>query len=243
MTHIPASSLTPSLITSELAFISHSLLADQKNYHTWAYRQFVLTHFSALLSPVEWEAEQRWVDSLLRVEEGGAGVKEDEHAGEEQDDEEEGEWEEIIGGEGGEERHKGDVRNNSAWGHRWFLAFGRVDAPGPTAMQQEIECVTLYQDEATLHIYRLYTSFWGSGDEIQGFLALFPLIPLFTYALSLEPLNRPSVTPNLRSLLSQTMPHHGITSEGEAKMKHFPKITSITFDVTRHTLFLLTQPT
>jgi len=38
------------------------------------------------------------------------------------------EWVEEDSRDDGEEGEKvvGDVRNNSAWGHRWFLSFGRV---------------------------------------------------------------------------------------------------------------------
>lgn len=81
----------------ELEFISQVLQVDSKNYHTWVYRQWVLSHFGGLAKgdkkaggPGEgqfadlWRGELAYVDKLLRE----------------------------------------DVRNNSAWSHRYFCLFG-----------------------------------------------------------------------------------------------------------------------
>jgi protein farnesyltransferase/geranylgeranyltransferase type-1 subunit alpha len=129
LTHLPPP-IPLSTVRAELAFISRSLLPDAKNYHTWAYRQFVLSHFGAALTEDDWAEERAWTDALLRVETGAASL-----TALEGENDEEGDWEEEEIGEG----HRGDVRNNSAWGHRWFLYFGRADAPGEAALNDEIE--------------------------------------------------------------------------------------------------------
>lgn len=144
LTHLPPP-ISPSTILAELAFISTSLLPDAKNYHTWAYRQFVLTHFAAILSPQNWADEQRWLDTLLKVDEASMLSEEDVP---EEDKEGEDEWDEVVEGEEKKEDdgHVGDVRNNSAWGHRWFLNFGRVgleEEDRQAAIEREIKWVWL----------------------------------------------------------------------------------------------------
>ncbi|GAA5953035.1 hypothetical protein JCM21900_005046 [Sporobolomyces salmonicolor] len=84
----------------ELDFTSKALSLDSKNYHTWAYRQWVLCHFFGDLSltPEDraslseedknkrkgvWQGELEYVDKLLTE----------------------------------------DIRNNSAWNHRFFVCF------------------------------------------------------------------------------------------------------------------------
>lgn len=75
----------------ELDFTAKALALDSKNYHTWAYRQWVLMHFWAApstrgdrtLAPQVWEGEIAYADKLLQE----------------------------------------DLRNNSAWNHRFFIAF------------------------------------------------------------------------------------------------------------------------
>lgn len=88
----------------ELAFTGENLALDSKNYHTWAYRQWVLAHFGGLgvqgthvqapgaaAFPALWDGELAFVDTMLDT----------------------------------------DVRNNSAYNHRWFCVFGRA-AHDPT---------------------------------------------------------------------------------------------------------------
>ncbi|KAG8857107.1 CAAX geranylgeranyltransferase alpha subunit [Serendipita sp. 411] len=65
---------------AELSFIAKVLAMDVKNYHTWAYRQWLLTYFD---DDELWRYELPFVDLLL----------------------------------------KEDVRNNSAWHHRFFVVF------------------------------------------------------------------------------------------------------------------------
>ncbi|KAM0787612.1 hypothetical protein ACM66B_003679 [Microbotryomycetes sp. NB124-2] len=97
----------------ELAFSTRALSFDAKNYHTWAYRQWVLCHFFSDLPdnsqnvtriaststakqdledrPKVWQAELDYVDELLQA----------------------------------------DIRNNSAWNHRFFVCF-ESGQNGPT---------------------------------------------------------------------------------------------------------------
>lgn len=87
--------------SKELGFIAKVLQVDSKNYHTWVYRQWVLSHFGGLAQQTNsgmrgspklgaaeyshlWRGELDFVNELL-----------------------------------GE-----DVRNNSAWSHRYFCIFG-----------------------------------------------------------------------------------------------------------------------
>lgn len=65
---------------AELSFISKVLAVDSKNYHTWAYRQWLLAHFD---QEDLWSLELPSVELLLQE----------------------------------------DVRNNSAWHHRFFVVF------------------------------------------------------------------------------------------------------------------------
>ena len=67
-----------SRLNNELVLTSQILAIDTKNYHTWAYRQWILSHFDR---PQLWNGELEFIDILLRT----------------------------------------DVRNNSAWHHRFFV--------------------------------------------------------------------------------------------------------------------------
>jgi protein farnesyltransferase/geranylgeranyltransferase type-1 subunit alpha len=49
----------------ELLFISNALESDEKNYHTWAYRQWILNHFAAELGDQVWDDEINFVESML----------------------------------------------------------------------------------------------------------------------------------------------------------------------------------
>lgn len=91
-------------LVRELAFIGTVLARDSKNYHTWAYRQWVLAHYGGLgpagaptaaqgKRPWLWEPELAYTQSLLVA----------------------------------------DARNNSAWNHRFFLLFGSRRAEGGPA--------------------------------------------------------------------------------------------------------------
>lgn len=72
---------------------------------------------------------------MLRVENAALVGSETDAVAKE--DDEEDLWEEDKESE----EHEGDVRNNSAWAHRWFLNFGRVGSPGQVVAEKEIRCV------------------------------------------------------------------------------------------------------
>ncbi len=74
----------------ELLFLITVLQVDAKNYHTWAYRQWILAQFSAILDERTWNAEMDFVEEMI--------------------DE--------------------DVRNNSAWSHRFFVVWASGVRPG-----------------------------------------------------------------------------------------------------------------
>lgn len=88
------------LISNELQFIASVLDKDSKNYHTWAYRQWVLAEYAGMELPGSparseamaalWQGELPYVNRLLAE----------------------------------------DVRNNSAWNHRFFVLFGSGRAAG-----------------------------------------------------------------------------------------------------------------
>ncbi|PWN17790.1 protein prenylyltransferase [Microstroma glucosiphilum] len=99
------------VLEAELDFIGSVLSRDSKNYHTWAYRQWVLAHFAGMPQEEEetsasagsagklpelWQAELPYTDKLLAQ----------------------------------------DARNNSAWNHRFFIIFGsrRGAVFGPEAI-------------------------------------------------------------------------------------------------------------
>lgn len=83
--------------SNEMEFIEATLNVDAKNYHTWAYRQWVLVYFGGIGEnqhdmsspgasqfPQLWDAELAYTDMMIRR----------------------------------------DIRNNSAFNHRWFCIFG-----------------------------------------------------------------------------------------------------------------------
>jgi protein farnesyltransferase/geranylgeranyltransferase type-1 subunit alpha len=90
----------------ELAFVARALAIDSKNYHTWAYRQWVLCHFwrrDGQRRPADevaaaWDGEVLFVDSMLAS----------------------------------------DVRNNSAWNHRFFLFFESTAHASDAAVDAEL---------------------------------------------------------------------------------------------------------
>lgn len=70
----------------ELAFITKGLEVDEKNYHTWSYRQWLLAHFDGITHDQGniWDGELDFVHVMLTK----------------------------------------DVRNNSAWHHKFFVVWG-----------------------------------------------------------------------------------------------------------------------
>ncbi|TEB34055.1 protein prenylyltransferase [Coprinellus micaceus] len=96
-------------VKRELEFISRSFEEDSKNYHTWSYRQWVLSHFfgsSASSSVADNDEDEDTIESVWTKELA---------------------WTERM--------LEKDVRNNSAWHHRFFVVFER---PGARVGEGEI---------------------------------------------------------------------------------------------------------
>lgn len=89
----------------ELGFTTRALAFDSKNYHTWAYRQWVFSHFYE--QPNSEHYQKNCADELEFT------------------------------------RHllQADVRNNSAWNHRFFVVFRRTQPASEDIIQREIEYV------------------------------------------------------------------------------------------------------
>lgn len=87
----------------ELGFTTRALAFDSKNYHTWAYRQWVFSHFYEKSDSEDYkkncEDELEFTRHLLLA----------------------------------------DVRNNSAWNHRFFIVFRRTQPASEDIIQREIE--------------------------------------------------------------------------------------------------------
>lgn len=89
---------------NELDFIASVLKTDEKNYHTWAFRQWVLATFfspisslsNALFSPTPMNDEETTAYNLSILDNEVAFVEAMLHS---------------------------DIRNNSAWNHRFFINF------------------------------------------------------------------------------------------------------------------------
>ena len=89
----------------ELSFTRRALDLDAKNYHTWAYRQWVLSFFfGASLPPLVDGTPEPTTSTRAADIEGRDKVWA-------------GELEYV------DELLEDDVRNNSAWNHRFFVAF------------------------------------------------------------------------------------------------------------------------
>ncbi|GAA5939445.1 hypothetical protein JCM3775_001714 [Rhodotorula graminis] len=148
----------------ELEFTAKALSIDEKNYHTWAYRQWVLCHF--------------WADRSVAPDVLSA-----------QSDERRQEVERVWTGE--LEYVEGlldsDVRNNSAWNHRFFVAFESGNG-GDEAGEREIRYV-----KEKLALSPNNPSAWNYLRGILARLSL-PLSSLSPFVTPLA-LNTPSSMP------------------------------------------------
>lgn len=87
----------------ELAFTTKALSYDAKNYHTWAYRQWALCHFfspATTPAPASTKVTSTAASDLASHDAVWAG---------------EIEYVDSL--------MQDDVRNNSAWNHRFYVAF------------------------------------------------------------------------------------------------------------------------
>ena len=57
--------MLPALPSNEISFLARMLAKDAKNYHVWAYRQWMVRHFSLWPSPEDPGSELPFVESLL----------------------------------------------------------------------------------------------------------------------------------------------------------------------------------
>lgn len=141
----------------EIDFIHNSLMPDTKNYHTWAYLNWLYSHFSKppesqggnRFTEESWAEEITWCNNMLdsdfKFRGPSAAALIDEAPPEvqgkivplDENTEEEGP---VIG--------RGDGRNNSAWSWRWHLMIARKGAkPDPVV---ELEWVTRFATQVAL---------------------------------------------------------------------------------------------
>lgn len=116
----------------ELEFVKENLDRDGKNYHTWGYRQWILAHFGGLSLP-----------SSAAESTGSKGA---------------GCFPELWNGEIEyiDSLLQKDVRNNSAWNHRWFTNFARYGITGPSS-SLSLPSETLAKLEKTFKYELAYT--------------------------------------------------------------------------------------
>ena len=82
------------LARSETAFIERMLALDTKNYHVWSYRQYLVRKLGSALWPSSSSSSSPALAATANIELGAV-----------------------------EDYIDQDVRNNSAWSHRFFLVF------------------------------------------------------------------------------------------------------------------------
>ncbi|CEH13890.1 Protein farnesyltransferase, alpha subunit/protein geranylgeranyltransferase type I, alpha subunit [Ceraceosorus bombacis] len=83
-------------LSKELAFTAEIFKDDAKNYHTWAYRAWLVSHFGMTrVAAAEQPAATTYIDEIWNAELAFTS--------------------ELIAD---------DARNNSAWNHRWLVLFG-----------------------------------------------------------------------------------------------------------------------
>ncbi|KAF4555340.1 Protein prenyltransferase alpha subunit-like protein [Elsinoe fawcettii] len=103
----------------EIRFVNRMLAGDAKNYHVWSYRQWLVRRFGL------WD---------VKAANGRREIRE-----ETRDEEDEEQVPELLEGEVAEETNEleetalfigEDVRNNSAWNHRFFIVNGSEKVQG-----------------------------------------------------------------------------------------------------------------
>ena len=128
----------------ELAFVRDALKQDAKNYHTWAYRQWVLGHFGGM-GNVKADTSGAGEGSISAIRKAvGDDV-----------------WSQELAYV--EELLEEDLRNNSAWNHRFFTLFasGRASSgPNDDAEDEIIEQEVQYSIKK-LGIAKNNSSAWG----------------------------------------------------------------------------------
>lgn len=133
-------------LRKEINFIHKSLMPDAKNYHTWAYLNWLYSHFSNLPEPQggnritdqAWADEVEWCNHML---DSNFKFRGSPTAGLNEEAQPESEGKIVPLDEETEEEGtviaRGDGRNNSAWSWRWHLMVARKGArPDPEAERE-----------------------------------------------------------------------------------------------------------
>ena len=115
----------------ETMFLARILAKDAKNYHVWSYRQWLVRHFG-LWPDTSSEALERSGPAAATAE-GEEASSDRAAAAQRRGGEAELRFMEAL--------LASDVRNNSAWNHRFFVLFGREGglAPAPWVFDREID--------------------------------------------------------------------------------------------------------
>ncbi|KAK5096620.1 CAAX geranylgeranyltransferase alpha subunit [Lithohypha guttulata] len=105
-----------SFIASEQLFLSRILSQDTKNYHVWSYRQWLCARFPSLLLPSYSSNASNSIASTYRTHAEVQAI------------------DTMI---------QDDLRNNSAWSHRYFILFGHheltyVQSQSPPIILKEV---------------------------------------------------------------------------------------------------------
>lgn len=95
----------------EIEFTTRAIALDSKNYNTWAYRQWALCHFWGI--DADWDTSDEADTKKQRVWEAELS------------------YAQLL--------IEDDVRNNSAWNHRFFVVFGSGMGNGAAHKDREIE--------------------------------------------------------------------------------------------------------
>ena len=119
-------SMHAALPIDEIRFLELMLSKDAKNYHVWSYRQWLVARFDLWPEPPSLSAA---LDVTATGSEPEAAEQQRQHHGGDRGDEERG------GSELDFTEHllHHDVRNNSAWNHRFFVVFGRAEKGLPVS--------------------------------------------------------------------------------------------------------------
>lgn len=104
-----------SFVADEQRFLASILSLDTKNYHVWSYRQWLCSRFPSMLLPTYQTVELITFQSTTSVPAASAAPSISStyisHS-------------EVVENE---KMIEDDIRNNSAWSHRYFLLFGQVE--------------------------------------------------------------------------------------------------------------------
>lgn len=116
-------SLLDSFIKSEQRFLAQILSLDTKNYHVWSYRQWLCSRFPSFLLPANSPPLNTSIAATYRSHPEVAAI-------------------DLMIDD--------DIRNNSAWSHRYFLLFGHHELTYAQAQAPPV-ILKLVNEEKLLH--------------------------------------------------------------------------------------------